>query len=369
MKTLLLTTVKIVYVCILFSAFLYAFGIPNLKKYLEDESVVVLKREYASEPIDAPSITMCPFNTNRSVLTGWKTGNRFSKICQEATKENLISCLTNNSYSLQESITKLKVGQENIAKTEGLFKSEIFFNEYGQCHTLTKQLPIPKYGKSQADRLRINMNATLQMEIILYDSKYFYPSKSLEAFPGIRVNIVAGHAEQVSVFILKIVKHIKRNTAESPCNDEADYSFSHCLRRKVEDKVGCSLPWVTDGKLMECMNRTGFDAYNRIYTNIFGDMNRKEIAEYFGCNFPCRYKEFVLVKEIKVLKKHAGIKQVRLALSTEEIIVKEEKPYYEINSLVGDIGGSLGLFLGFSFWMFMDWVLFVVNAINAIKGI
>lgn len=38
-----------------------------------------------------------------------------------------------------------------------------------------------------------------------------------------------------------------------------------------------------------------------------------------------------------------------LTLSSSEILVQQEVRMYDINTIIGSIGGSLGLFIGFSF--------------------
>ena len=47
---------------------------------------------------------------------------------------------------------------------------------------------------------------------------------------------------------------------------------------------------------------------------------------------------------------------VNIMLASSKIKVKEEILIYDIESLVSDIGGALGLFLGFSVIMIWDWI-------------
>ena len=380
MDNILFFFVKLFYVAFLFSAFLTVFGIPNINKYLDDESVVVESKEYSFEPMPAPAITVCPFNPNFMKISGWKTEENetfsgkwfertFSNICRDASDSEVVKCLFKKSYTLQESIIYLKLGSKP-ENTTGHFKSEIFFNDYGQCHTLMDNFTLPKYGASSKNLFQLNLNKSLQLEIQIYDAKYFYPSKTPARIPGFRVNIPVGSGKQVSIFNVKVIKYIKRNTAASPCSEDDDYSFTDCLKEKVEQEVGCSLPWANSSTLVNCNNRAQFDAYNRIHTEVFDEMNSADIAKKFGCTFPCRYKEYVLVEEIKLQKKSDFMKHVRIFQSTNEILVKKEEPYYGLNSLVGDIGGSLGLFLGFSFWMLIDWAFLVAELVkNLVKSI
>ena len=55
------------------------------------------------------------------------------------------------------------------------------------------------------------------------------------------------------------------------------------------------------------------------------------------------------------------------SLATKDILVKTEVQLYKMTSLVGDIGGSLGLFLGFSFLTVWDWILLLFKCLELSK--
>ena len=68
---------QICYICTLFLIFLFGFDLPNFRKYLKDDSVLVLSKEILINPTQAPAITFCP--TNPISGFGLKTiyGNKY----------------------------------------------------------------------------------------------------------------------------------------------------------------------------------------------------------------------------------------------------------------------------------------------------
>ena len=95
------------------------------------------------------------------------------------------------------------------------------------------------------------------------------------------------------------------------------------------------------------------------------DVNPRNVGKRFKCNIPCVYREYVLEEETQIfLNEEDDQTAVYITLSTPEVLIKEEKQIYEVTSLVGDVGGSLGLFLGFSLLMVWDWIH---NALKIIR--
>ena len=50
--------------------------------------------------------------------------------------------------------------------------------------------------------------------------------------------------------------------------------------------------------------------------------------------------------------------------SSKSIKVLREEKAYSIGSLVADVGGVLGLFIGFNFLMFWDWIVWGIEQIQ-----
>ena len=73
------------------------------------------------------------------------------------------------------------------------------------------------------------------------------------------------------------------------------------------------------------------------------------------CPKPCSH--FSLEKITKHIPSNDAISLVQLYYSDDYMTLYEEYLIFDLNSIVGLIGGSLGLFLGFSFLQLGDFVL------------
>ena len=78
------------------------------------------------------------------------------------------------------------------------------------------------------------------------------------------------------------------------------------------------------------------------------------ITRETGCLKPCSYKKYVLIGE----KRRSAFKSEEFAFSlwavSNSTLVEKEELIYPLSSLVAEFGGTLGLFLGFSFMTLWD---------------
>ena len=66
-----------------------------------------------------------------------------------------------------------------------------------------------------------------------------------------------------------------------------------------------------------------------------------------GCPLPCHFKEYEIVDGPQT-KYNSQIK-IFMAMASTDILEKHEELIYPFVSFVAEFGGSLGLFIGFSF--------------------
>lgn len=80
-----------------------------------------------------------------------------------------------------------------------------------------------------------------------------------------------------------------------------------------------------------------------------------------GCLKPCYYKEYVLdtKEKCQVIRNRT----IEIVFSNSDLVIEKELESYSMLSLLSDIGGAPGMFLGFSFLMVWDTVLRVGNRI------
>jgi hypothetical protein len=83
------------------------------------------------------------------------------------------------------------------------------------------------------------------------------------------------------------------------------------------------------------------------------DMIQSDLVNYTKCLIPCKYKEFKIVGEPEKLES-GNQARIKLMMANMDIFEKNEELIYPFVSFVAEFGGSLGLFLGFSFMMIFD---------------
>ena len=113
-------------------------------------------------------------------------------------------------------------------------------------------------------------------------------------------------------------------------------------------------------KITNCTNLEQFDAHDFIY-QLFAVYELREVLNLTGCKIPCQYREIKAVDTPTPIKTGTLDEAMGFALTlvTTDIRVETEALVYNFTSLVSNVGGSLGLFLGFSFYMLWDWLLYV----------
>ena len=147
---------------------------------------------------------------------------------------------------------------------------------------------------------------------------------------------------------ITLTKHKKINLEGRPCKEDPAYNFTVCIKEKVSGKVGCRLPWDKWSRQDRavCKNEQEINQFEKLYRKL-ADANADDIVDITGCKRPCQYKEYKFVESSpKVLPAPLFL---GFWAATGKTQVEEEVLLYPFTSLVAEFGGSLGLFLGFSF--------------------
>ena len=108
--------------------------------------------------------------------------------------------------------------------------------------------------------------------------------------------------------------------------------------------------------------------HNALYTKIF-TLEQRDVLNITGCKVSCNYREIrpVGTPIREEYDQNNGLLLFALTLVTTDVRVETEALVYTFNSLVSDFGGSLGLFLGFSFFMLWDWLIYLCYMCKASK--
>ena len=67
-----------------------------------------------------------------------------------------------------------------------------------------------------------------------------------------------------------------------------------------------------------------------------------------------------------MLRSEVNETRIKLMYASATIHVEKEEEAYSVRSLVADLGGSLGLFIGFNFLMIWDLIMFLVEKVKGV---
>ena len=132
--------------------------------------------------------------------------------------------------------------------------------------------------------------------------------------------------------------------------------------------MGCRLAWDSWSQRSRplCATIDQFSQFERLYESI-SDTALHYIEEASGCFKPCFYKEYRLAGTIPNTDPLDGFYSFfGLWYVSTEVTVEKESLVYPLPSLVADFGGTLGLFLGFSFMMLWDGVMLATEGLQKI---
>ena len=169
--------------------------------------------------------------------------------------------------------------------------------------------------------------------------------------------------------ILEIQKS-RRITKDKPnrhCTKSSTYSLTECWERKVIDSIGCKLPWdkLEIEKNIDIANCTTSKEY-LAYETLVGDHGYSSADEFlatFQCPALCEVdfydvKPFYLSKSFPMIDNRIVPNHVIVFFNynSNEVNIVEEQISYDINNFTGEVGGSLGFFMGASVFTFFYFV-------------
>ena len=131
-------------------------------------------------------------------------------------------------------------------------------------------------------------------------------------------------------------------------------NFDQCMYKtlfnlmieQTQDENGCTVPWILNAtnicKKPENINSTFWTYWNRV-TNQLSD-----------CPIPCdSLKVYVGGKNMKKISPHQTASW--LVYFPTRIMISTEEELYSSLSMLAEIGGYVGLLLGFSLWNVVVW--------------
>ena len=144
------------------------------------------------------------------------------------------------------------------------------------------------------------------------------------------------------------------NQRTNPCKENPEYDFNVCAMNIITRNVGCRPPWdlVNNQDLPICEDLKKIKTFEKLSLDYIND-DLESIVEQTKCLPPCQYNEYKFAAEPDKYDVKS-IKTLTLMFPKKKVTIETEVELYSFISLVSDIGGALGLFLGFSFVMVWD---------------
>ena len=142
------------------------------------------------------------------------------------------------------------------------------------------------------------------------------------------------------------------NNERTPCQSEPrTEEMNTCIQRYIEDAMGCQLPWNNESTtLPSCKEPKHYNAFLKMHNDVTRKKEAK-IAEITGCLPSCRRNEYAmkLINRI-TLPLVDGQRQMSglFFYPTGRYIETSYYYAYTVGDFFADVGGYMGLFLGYS---------------------
>ena len=206
---------------------------------------------------------------------------------------------------------------------------------FGRCATLALSHEQTQSGIKEIN-LRLHANSTVHIHTPGMFSK---GSKQLSSF----IEVELGTQQILEVYH---EVHELLNYGGALCNNDRTYQMDGCNNNGIEKKsletVGCTTPYGPN-KTKICTDANKGQKALEIYWKFIYSFSEKN---YEGCFYPCSYFR---VSTKKSIESHFYPNSALVVLNFEQLI-QETKTYYTYSelSMIAEIGGYVGLFLGIS---------------------
>ena len=279
--------------------------------------------------------------------------------------KNVTDCIVNRTFELSEVVGNAWIG--GVSKTS-LMDPSFWIPDFtwvrdGRCYTLN-------YSKNVADDYEKDImmfgstDPNKHQVIYIHDASFFAISDNPKAFSMKRTKAMNNTFLYIRI---SLVQHKLLNRPENACEEKLPYSFLSCIKNTFSKTVGCRLPWDrwSDQKQPLCTSLDQFRQFEELYGNISSSAT-EGVEKATGCKKPCQYYEYrtLGVPTPSSFPHNNVTSYFGLWYVSTETVMEVETWVYPWTSLVAEFGGTLGLFLGFSFMTVWDGAVFGSNSLN-----
>ena len=191
-----------------------------------------------------------------------------------------------------------------------------------------------------------------------YPNQYIR-SSSLQLEWGKKIGIINGDDKTFWIDIVEVIR--RRNTIQKPCDVNSEKNDDTILLNAIKN-AGCKPPHFSiDLDYPICSSKTGmrkthiekFDVPNLTFLkSLVPPCNQVQAISYTPQGVKIENKSS---PELMFIYNSGSYKEIRHVRS------------FDIENLVGNIGGYIGMFLGFAFWQAPEAALVVINKSKSLK--
>ena len=218
------STSRFLFQLVLFTIFLYFFGLPAVEKYCRKEVILVetIKNE---DGIHAPAITIAlPDQLEEDVF--------------ERCNTSIEACIMASTFNSTNLIDSVLLGYERRMSlnltNEGLLSEE--FNQIWAGRYFTINLPMQIGPDDDEDQLYIGLYPQFVYQIFVHDPAFFIYNENPMTIPQINKYFDTKNTKS-HYYRLDLTEMYELDIPNDPCNPNSDYNFHECVKASVAKQV------------------------------------------------------------------------------------------------------------------------------------
>ena len=357
MKCHPLSTAKVIIQLLLLVVFAVYFGQPAVERYLAKQ-VRIETRKSETGGIPAPAVTIVVFSPE--TRNGWRTQvtdsqdafNLIQPHCGEAS--DIHKCIEDQTFKETEAYKNVLLGfsTQTSLPSSSLATVDFTTTYQGRSYTLNiKQKINPDDATTQ---LFISFENRNNYALYIHDRNYFLINDNPYGLPSILKKLYPNKTSNF-YYRLALIERQELDVPTDPCNTTPDYDFQACVKDTLAERVGCRTKWDLKSSSSRplCRSMDQFQQYEELWQRL-SILEAKGIFQETGCIKPCTYNDYRFIGESETT--NFGGKDFTFSLwaVSNNTSIEKEVLIYSLESMVADLGGTLGLFLGFSFMTLWD---------------
>ena len=248
-------------------------------------------------------------------------------------------------------------------------KHEKFWNSYfydlssyenGYCHTFN---PPKKSDPGLENRMYFMINDVSaylsEYDIFLHENGQFWPRSDMFSIGQHKPVKVGLNSDVEITFTVKKITNINKPTR--PCIERDDYSFTKCLQKFAVKKTNCSFDYTAVN--LDQQRSCSTEHFLKYFKHLIWIKQSRlsDVIEESGCHPKCKITEYSYETN-EQNSSWTSNWTAEIYIQPESSITENSVEYYtfDFSDLIGNIGGNLGLFLGWSLLTFVEALAFLL---------